>query len=92
MVKRQKYKFSKWVVPILSIVLLLTFLIAPHVFASDVVENNILEDIKDDGEGCGVYMILNFIIEIITYGIAIAGAIGIVVTGIIWLTAKGSDE
>lgn len=92
MVKRQKYKFSKWVVPILSIVLLLTFLIAPHVFASDVVENNILEDIKDDGEGCGVYMILNFIIEIITYGIAIAGAIGIVVTGIIWLTAKGSEE
>ena len=34
-------------------------------------------DIQDDGEGCGVYMILNLILDILTYGIGIAAIIGI---------------
>ena len=48
-------------------------------------------NMKEDDNGCGVYTTLNFIIEILTYGIGIAGAIGLGVAGITYLTAKGNE-
>ncbi|MBQ3297163.1 hypothetical protein IJH01_03545, partial [Candidatus Saccharibacteria bacterium] len=48
-------------------------------------------DIQDDGEGCGVYMILNLILDILTYGIGIAAIIGISISGIMYLTSKGNE-
>lgn len=58
----------------------------------DITETTFFGNLKDDGEGCGVYTILNLIVDILTYGIAIAGALGIVVFGIQYLTAKGNTE
>lgn len=45
-------------------------------------------DFEDDGKGCGVYMIMNLIIELLAYGIGIAAIIGITISGIMYLTAK----
>ena len=49
-------------------------------------------DIQDDGNGCGVYMILNLILDILTYGVGIAAIIGISISGITYLTAKGNEQ
>ena len=49
-------------------------------------------DFKDDGNGCGTYMVLNFIIDILTYGIGIAAVIGIAVSGVTYLNARGNQE
>ena len=48
--------------------------------------------IQDDGNGCGVFMILNLIIDILTFGIAIAATIGVAVSGITYLTAKDNEQ
>lgn len=48
-------------------------------------------NMKEDDKGCGTYMVINFIIEILTYGIGIAAAIGLSVSGIKYLTAKGNE-
>ena len=48
-------------------------------------------DIEDDGEGCGVFIVLNFILGILTFGVAIAALIGITIFGIIYITAKGNE-
>ena len=47
-------------------------------------------NLQDDDEGCGVFTVLNFIIDILTFGIAIAAAIGIGLAGTTYLTAKGN--
>ena len=54
------------------------------------VSTNFFGDLQDDGKGCGVFMVLNFIIDMLTFGIAIAAAIGIGIAGITYLTAKGN--
>ena len=53
-----------------------------------IVETNFFGNIKDE-EGCGVYTTVSFIVDILSIGIGIAAAIGITISGIIYLTAKG---
>lgn len=48
--------------------------------------------IKDNGDGCQIFNVLTFFIELITYGLGIAAIIGFSVAGIMYLTAKGSLE
>jgi hypothetical protein len=67
-----------------------TSLFSPNVFAedsSDIVETTFFGNLKDDGNGCGVYTILNAVLDIMTTGIGILGVIGIIVVGIQYLTA-----
>ena len=54
-----------------------------------VVETNFFGTMQDDKEGCGVYTTLDLVMTILTIGIGIAAAIGITISGIIYLTAKG---
>ncbi len=54
------------------------------------VATNFFGNLQDDNKGCGVFMVLNFIIDMLTFGIAIAAAIGIGIAGITYLTAKGN--
>ena len=54
------------------------------------VETTFFGNFKDDGSGCGIFNLLNFIIDILTFGIGVAAIIGIVVCGINYLTAKGN--
>lgn len=56
------------------------------------VETNFFGTIKEDGSGCGVYTIVNLIVEILTYGVAILGVIGLTIAGIVYLTAKDSEQ
>ena len=66
-------------------------------FAVSAESNNVSEtvffgNVKDDGSGCGVYSILNLIIDIFSAGVAILGVIGITIVGIKYLTAGGNEE
>ena len=68
-------------------------LLAHPTFASDgIVETTFFGNLQDDGNGCGVYTILNLIVDIMTIGIGILAAIGITIVGIKYLTAKGNEE
>ena len=53
------------------------------------VDTNFFGPIQDDEQGCGVYMVLNTIIEFLTYGVVIAATIGIAISGLVYLNAKG---
>lgn len=55
------------------------------------VDTTFFNNVQDDGQGCGVYTILKLFIDILTYGIAIAASIGLIVSGITYLTAKGNE-
>ena len=77
---------------ILVVCLMLVGCVGPAVFANDGnVETTFFGNLQDDGEGCGVYMMLNFVVEILTFGVGIAAAIGITISGITYLTAGGDD-
>ena len=52
------------------------------------VETNIIDCNNDGGEGSGVFAVLNVVLQVLTWGIGIAGTIGIIVTGIQYMTAK----
>ena len=56
------------------------------------VDTNFFGHIQDDNKGCGVFMILNYIIDILTFGIAVAATIGVVLSGITYLTAKDNEQ
>ena len=56
------------------------------------VETIFFGNFKDDGQGCGVYMILNYAIDFLTFGIGIAAIFGITLSGITYLTAGGNEE
>ena len=51
------------------------------------VETSFFGCVIDDGTGCGVWLVINVIIEVMTYGIGIAAAIGLVISGVMYLTA-----
>lgn len=56
------------------------------------VDTNFFGHIQDDNNGCGVFMLLNLIIDILTFGIAIAATIGVTISGITYLTAKDNEQ
>lgn len=78
----------------IAIVLTFATMSARSTFAADdkVLETTFFGNIKDDGEGCGVYKILNLVVDILTMGIGIVGVIGIMISGIQYLTARGNEE
>lgn len=77
----------------LSISFTTTISLTTQVFAVDnVVETTFFGNMKDDGNGCGVYTILNSVVDILSIGIGILAVIGITIVGIKYLTAKGNIE
>lgn len=46
----------------------------------------------DDGEGGGIFFILNIILTVLTFGVGIAGTIGIVIAGIQYSSAKDNEQ
>ena len=58
----------------------------------DIVETNLFGNIKDDGTGCGVFTVLNLVVDILSMGVGVLGVIGIVLVGIQYLTAKGNVD
>lgn len=56
------------------------------------VSTNFFGDLQDDGNGCGIYMLLKFTLDILTFGVGIAGAIGIGMAGITYMSGKGNEQ
>ena len=82
---------------IVTLILISSLFFFPHyhVYATDssnVVETTFFGNLQDDGQGCGIYTILNLIVDILSIGIGIVGVIGITVAGIQYLTAKGNEQ
>lgn len=67
------------------------FIPANPVSASDSVETIFFGELESDKEGCEVFTILNLILDVLSYGVVIAGALGITVFGVQYLTAKGDE-
>ena len=79
---------------VVSLVVVISFIIHNQlVFASDgIVETNFFGNVEDDNEGCGVFMIINSVIDILSMGVAILGVIGVVIVGTTYLTAGGNED
>lgn len=46
---------------------------------------------EDDGKGGGIFGILLIVLNVLTFGIGIAGTLGIVIAGIMYLTARDNE-
>jgi hypothetical protein len=57
-----------------------------------VAETTFFGNIEDDGSGCGVFTILNLIVDIFSIGIVILAVIGVTIVGIKYLTASSNEE
>ena len=64
---------------------------APKVDDTTTVDTTFFGNLEDDGKGCGVYTVIIFVVEMLTWGIGIAAIIGILVSGVYYLTAKGNE-
>lgn len=51
------------------------------------IETNLFGTVTDDGNGCGVYTVLNLILTVLTFGVGIAATVGLVIAAITYLTA-----
>ena len=89
-------KLTRYIIAIISIfVLSFAFLPLHPAFAEEsenVVETTFFGNLQDDGQGCGVYTVLNLVVDIMSIGIGIVGVIGIAVVGIQYLTAGGNEQ
>ncbi len=56
------------------------------------VDTNFFGAIQDDEKGCGTFMVLNFIIDILTFGIVLAAVIGIAISGTTYLRSKDDEQ
>lgn len=52
------------------------------------VETNFFGCVKDDKDGCGVWMTINLILTVLTFGVGIAATVGIVITAILYITSR----
>lgn len=84
----------KTIILALALAFCFASLFSPNVFAEDsseITETTFFGNLKDDGNGCGVYTVLNAVLDIMTTGIGILGVIGIIVVGIQYLTGGGNE-
>lgn len=90
------HKRFKTIILIFSFLALNVFFFQPS-FATNtesgrVAETTFFGNIEDDGSGCGVFTILNLIVDIFSIGIVILAVIGVTIVGIKYLTASGNEE
>ena len=87
--------FLKIIPILLFFFFVFSFIFTEPTFAADdnnIVNTNLFGNFKDDGQGCGIYMLLNIVLDILTFGIGITAVIGITISGITYLTAKGNEQ
>ena len=49
-------------------------------------------EIEDDDKGCGIYRVLDLVIDVLSIGIGIAAVVGISLSGITYMTAVGNPQ
>ncbi len=60
--------------------------------SSHITETALLGNLKDDDSACGVFTVVNFIVDIFSIGVGVLAIIGITIVGIKYLTAGGNEE
>ena len=55
------------------------------------IETNLLGMVCDDGHGSAMKATLNLILKVLTYGVGVGGVVGIVISGIQYLTARDNE-
>lgn len=45
----------------------------------------------DTSNGGGIFVVINIVLNVMTFGVGIAGTLGIVITGIMYLTARDNE-
>lgn len=58
---------------------------------ADSVKTNLFGDVETDDKGGGIMRLLNLIVKILLYGIGAAAVVGVVIAGIMYLTARDNE-
>ena len=45
----------------------------------------------DTSNGGGIFVVINIVLTVLTFGVGIAGTLGIIITGIMYLTARDNE-
>lgn len=86
---------SKKKLLVFVVIFVMSLFLSHPTFATDsstVVETTFFGNINDEGDGCGVFTILNLVVDILSIGVGILGVIGISVAGIQYLTSAGKED
>ena len=93
---KHNLKHTLTILVLLSLSVCILSFIANPVFAAEtsdnITETTFFGNLKDDGQGCGIFTVLNLVVDILSIGIGILGVIGITVAGIQYLTAKDNES
>lgn len=55
-------------------------------------QTSIIECNPDEKEeGGGIFVVINIVLNVLTFGVGIAGTLGIVITGVMYLTARDNE-
>lgn len=55
------------------------------------INTNIFGMVCDDGHGSAMKAVVNLVLQVLTYGVGIGGVLGIVISGIQYLTARDNE-
>ena len=55
-------------------------------------ETTFFGNVQDDGQGCGVFKILNLVLDIFTGAVGIVAVVGISIAGVQYLTSRGNEQ
>ncbi|MBQ3430588.1 hypothetical protein IJG20_00585 [Candidatus Saccharibacteria bacterium] len=55
------------------------------------VDTNLISCDEDDGKGSGIFHILTIVLNVLTFGVGAAGVLGLVISGIQYMTAAGNQ-
>lgn len=61
-------------------------------YQDDELVTNYFGTLKTDDDGCKVYMILNLILMVLTFGVTIAATVGIVISAITYMSSTSNEE
>lgn len=84
---------AKTILAILAVSLGVGLVMAPTAVMAETIDTNIIGGGSVDvSDGNGIYDILRLIVTILTYGLGVAATIGVVIAGVMYLTAKDSPD
>lgn len=69
-------------------------LAAQPAYAADAPQTAILKNCEgsmESSDGSGIFCVLNIVLEVLTYGVGIAGTLGIIISGVQYLTARDNE-
>ncbi len=89
-----KKSLKKLILPTLLLAGITSLALTTPVFAADgdCVQTSLFGCVPDDGQGGGIFFILNIVLTVMTFGVGILGTLGIVIAGIQYASAKDNEQ